>query len=366
MDSIYLELGTANQVLDRQIGVHSHRSIQELTAQTNDLTLGTQDIRRVEESTAADIAGLRSLMDRMMTINRQDIQQLQHASLGTLQRVQNLQAGHEWMAAVQGVLPLEIRSLVRNAIAEELRSASHDQQTLSHEASRKQTLSSNPSIQDVLPLERPGTLPTSRRLDRTSDCQSWEQFEEMEKDLLPPYQNRSDIYTTFRSSMQEQRPYIKSKILMFSWYYRALFGYISVVVSERHQVTAGREENVVHIEIKIFPWRWISSRGLQARILYDRTHGLSSPTNIQLDFPRIIPFNSIDDGIRRLFNGGGSDLIIDNIRSGVYRPNDLLEGTGLTGKRPMSLLTVSFFLRHGHLIDLLIISYSSSILCFPV
>ena len=259
MDSIYLELGTANQVLDRQICVHSNRSIQELKAQTNDLTLVIQDIRRVEESTAAAIADLRSLIDRTM-INRQDIQQ------ETLQRVQNLQAAHEWIAAVQGVLPLEISSLVRNVIPEERRSASHDQQTLSHKASRKQTLSLNPSIQNILPLERPGTLPTSRRLDRTSDCQSWEQFEEMEKDFLPPYQNRSDNYTTFRSNMQEQRPYIRSKILMFSWYYRAFFGYFSVVVSERHQVTAGREENVVHIEIKVFSWRWISSRGFQARI----------------------------------------------------------------------------------------------------
>lgn len=79
--------------------MHSHRSIQELTAQTNDLTLGTQDMRR-------------------------NIQQLQHANLGSLQGVRNLQAAHEWMAAVQGVLPLEIRNLVRDAIAEELSSAS--------------------------------------------------------------------------------------------------------------------------------------------------------------------------------------------------------------------------------------------------
>ena len=64
----------------------------------------------------------------------------------------------------------------------------------------------------------------------------------MEKDFLLPYQNRNDDYTTFPSNMQQQRPYIKSKILMFSWYYRAFFGYISVMVSERHQVTAGREE----------------------------------------------------------------------------------------------------------------------------
>ena len=339
MDSTYLELGTANQVLNRQIVVQSHRSIQELTAQTNDLTLGTQDIRRVAESTAADIAGLHSLIDRTM-INRQDIPQLQHADLETLPRV------YEGMAAVQGVLQLEIRSLVRNAIAEERRSASHDQQTLSHEASRKQTLSLNPSIENILPLERPGTLLTSRRLDRTSDCQSWEQFEEMEKDFLPPYQNRSDNYTTFRSNMQEQRPYIRSKIQMFSWYYRAFFGYFSVVVSERHQVTAGKEENMVLIEIKIFPWQWISSRGFQARILYDRTHGLSSPTNIQLESPRIIPLPFMYDGIWRLFCERKSDSIIDNIRSGVYQPDDILEV--IAGPRdgfegPMSLLTVSSF-----------------------
>lgn len=55
---------------------------------------------------------------------RRNIQQLQHANLGSLQGVRNLQAAHEWMAAVQGVLPLEIRNLVRDAIAEELSSAS--------------------------------------------------------------------------------------------------------------------------------------------------------------------------------------------------------------------------------------------------
>ncbi len=336
---MYLESGAANQVLNRQIGVQSHRSIQELTAQTNDLTLRTQDIRRAEESIATDIADLRSLAERMTTINRQDIQQLQHANLGTLQRVQDLQAGHEWMAAVQGVLPLEIHGLVRNAIAEELRSASHNQQTLSNEAPRKQTLSLSPSIENVLPLERPGTLPTSRRLDRTSDCQSWEQFEEMEKNFLLPHQN--DSYTTCRSNMLEQRPHIKSKILMFSWYYRAFFGYISVVVFERHQVTAGREENVIHVEVKIFPWRRVSSRGFQARILFDRTHGLSSPTNIQLNFPRIIRSTSTDDEIWRLFREKKSDLVIDNIRSGVYRPNDLLEAGGFSTRGPMSLLTIS-------------------------
>ena len=279
--------------------MHSHRSIQELTAQTNDLTLGTQDIRR-------------------------NIQQLQHENLGTLQGVQNLEAAHEWMAAVQGVLPLEIRNLVRNAVAEELRSASQDQQTLNNEAFRNQTLSLNPGIQNMT-LERPGMVSTSPKLDDTSDHQSLEQFQEMEKNFLLPYQTRNDDDTPFPSSMQEQRPYIKSRILMFSWYYRAFFGYFSVVISERHQVTAGREENVLHIDIRIFPWRWISSWGFRARILYDRIHGLSSPTNIQLDSPRIIPVPFKNDGIWRLFCERKSDSIIDSIRSGVYRPNDMLE-----------------------------------------
>ena len=330
--------------------MQSHRSIQDLTAQTNDLTLLTEDIRRAEESIATDIADLRSLADRMTMINRQDTQQLQHVSLRTLQRVQDLQAGHEWMAAIQGVLPLEIHNLVRNAIAEELKFASHDQQRLSNEEPRKQTLSLNASLQDVLPLKRPLTLPTSRRLDDTSDCQSWEQFEEMEKDFLLPYQNRNDNYTTFPANMQEQRTCIKSKIRMFFWYYRAFFGYISVVVSECHQVTAGREENVIHVEVKIFPWRWVFSRAFQARILYDRTHGLSSPTNIQLDFPRIIRCDSTDAGIWGLFRHRKSDLIIDNIRSGVYHPNALVEdiigGPDMVKEEfiwtgPLSLLTVS-------------------------
>ncbi len=335
----------ANQVLNRQIGVQSHRSIQDLTVQINDLTLQTQTIRRAGESIATDIASLRPPIERMTTINRQDIQQLQHANLGTLQGVQNLQAGLEWMAAVQAVLPLEIHNLVRNAIAEELRSASHNQQTLRNEAPRKQTLTLNPSIQNISPLERPGTLPASRRLNETSDRQSWEQFEEMEKDFdfLLPYQNRNDNYTTSPSNIQGQRTYFKSKILMFSWYYRAFFGYISVVVSKRHQVTAGTEENVIYVEVKIFPWQYISSRGFQARIWYNRTHGLSSPTNIQLDFPRIIPSKSADE-IFWLFSDRESDLIIENIKSGVYRPNDLLEiPNNVTG--PKSLLLVSSFSR---------------------
>ena len=325
---MYRELRTANQIVDRQICVHSHRSIQELTAQTNDLTLGTQDIRRI-------------------------ILHLQNANLGTIQGIQNVQAAHERMAAVQCVLPLEIRNQVRNAVAEELRSASQDQQTLSNEAHRKQTLSLNPSIQTLLPLERPGTLPACLRLDATTDRQSLEQFEEVEKDFLLPYQNRNHDYTTFPSNMQEQRPYIKSKILIFSWYYRAFIGYFSVVVSERHQVTAGREENVIHVDIQIFPWRWISSRGIQAQILYDRTRGLSSPTNIQLSFPRRIPLPLMNDGIWRLFSERKSDSIIDNIRSGVYRPDDLFEAIvcprggferfGRDWEGPTSLLTVSSF-----------------------
>ena len=308
--------------------MHSHRSIQELTTQTNDLTLGTQDIRR-------------------------NIQQLKHANLGTLQGVRNLEAAHEWMAAVQGVLPLELRNLVRNAIAEELRSASQDQQTLSNEGFRKQTLSLNPGIQNTLPLERPGMIPTSTKLDNTSDHQSLEQFRKMEKDFLLPYQNRNDDYTTLQSEMQEQRPYIKSKILMFSWYYRAFFGYFSVAVSERHQVTAGREEIVLHIDIRIFPWRWISSWGFRARILYGRTHGLSSLTNIQLESPRIIPVPFKNDGIWRLFCERKSDSIIDSIRSGVYRPDDMLEMISCPRddyevsfrywEGPTSLLTVSSF-----------------------
>lgn len=354
--------------------MQSYQSIQELTAQTNNLTLRAQDIRRAEESIAADMADLRSLADRIVTINRQDIQQLQHASLGTLERLQTLQTGHEWMAAVQGVLPLEINNMVRNVIAKELKSAAHNQQRISNEEPRKQTLSLNASIQNVLPLERPDTLPTSRRLDNTSDCQSWEQFEEMEKDFLLPYQNQNDNYTTPLCNMQEQRPYIKSKILMFSWYYRAFFGYISVVVSERHQVTAGREDNVIHVEVKIFPWRWVSSRAFQGRILYDRTQGLSSPTNIQLDFPRIIRCDSTDAGIWGLFRDRKSDFIIDNIRSGVYHPNDLREyvigpdgvskefnliWTGIwTG--PMSLLTVSSLSHERTLLGTLVISHCYS------
>ena len=324
---MYRELRTANQIVDRQICVHSHRSIQELTAQTNGLTIGTQDIRRI-------------------------ILQLQNANLGTIQGIQNIQAAHERMAAVQGVLPLEIRNQVRNAVAEELRSGSEDQQTLSNDAHRKQTSSFS------LPLERPGTLPACLRLDDTSDRQSLEQFEEMEKDLLLPYHNPNDDYTTFPSNMREQRPYIKSKTMIFSWYYRAFIGYFSVVVSERHQVTAGKEEDVVHVEIQIFPWRWISSRGFQARIWYDRTHGLSSPTNIQLSFPRIIPLPLMNDGIWRLFSERKSDSIIDNIRSGVYRPDDLFvvigcprggfEQSGRDWEGPTSLLTVSPFSSLGN------------------
>ena len=204
----------------------------------------------------------------------------------------------------------------------------------------------------------------------------------MEKDFLLPYQNRSENHTTSWSNGQEQRPYIKSKILTFSWYYRAFFGYISVVVFERDQVTAGREENVIHVEVKIFPWRWVSSRGLQARILYDRTHGLSSPTNIQLTFPRIIRLDfplsrrdSTDSGIWWLFRYRKSDLIIDKIKSGVYHPNDLLEGTHSLGlllggvgrdfMEPMSLLSVSSLSRQRNLIGILIIPYSSSHQYFP-
>lgn len=342
---MYLELGTANQTLNRQIGMQSHSSIQELKAQMNDVSLQTRDIRRAQESIAADTADSRSLADRLTTTNRQGLQQLQHATLGTLQEVQNLKAAQEWMAAVQGVLPLEIRNLVRNAIAEELRSASQDQQMLSNDAFREQTLSLNPGIQDLLPLERPGMLSTSPKLDNASDHQSLEQFQEMEKGFLLPYQTRNDDYTTFPSNMQEQRSYVQSRLLMFSWYYRAFFGYISVVVFERHQVTAGSEENTIHVEVKIFPWRWVSSRGFQARILYDRTHGLSSPTNIQLDFPRII--RCADDGILGLFDDRNSDLIIENIRSGVYHPNDLVDLNGVSSEieliemGPMSLLTVS-------------------------
>ena len=316
----------ANKIVDRHICVHSHRSIQELTAQTNDLTRGTQNIQR-------------------------NILQLQKSNLGTVQGIQNLQAASERMAAVQGVLPLEIRNLVRNAVAEELRSASQDQQTLSNEAFRKQALSLNSGIQYILPLERPSMVSTSPKLDNTSDLQSFEQFQEMEKDLLLPYQNQNDSTTAFPSKMQEQRPYVESKILMFSWYYRAFMGYFSVVVSERHQVTAGREENVLHIDIRIFPWRWICSWGFCARILYDRTHGLSSPTNIHLHFPRIIPMPLMNEGIWRLFCERKSDSIIDNIRSGVYRPDDLFEIIGCPGggferfggncEGPTSLLTVS-------------------------
>ena len=351
--------------------MQSYQSIQELTAQTNNLTLRVQDIRRAGESIAADMADLRSLADRTATINRQDTQQLQHASLGTLERLQTLQAGYEWMAAVQGVLPLEINNMVRNAIAKELKSAAHDQQRISNEEPRKQTLSLNASIQNVLPLERPGTLPTSRRLDNTSDCQSWEQFEEMEKDFLLPYQNRNDNYTAPPSNKQEQRPYLKSKILVSSWYYRAFFGYIPVVVSESHQVTAGREDVVIHVELKIFPWRWVSNRAfLQARILYDGTRGLSSPTNIQLDFPRIIRCDSTDAGIWGLFRDRKSDFIIDNIRSGVYHPNDLGEyiiGPDGVSKEfdliwtgPMSLLTVSSLSHERTLLGTLVISHCSS------
>lgn len=180
----------------------------------------------------------------------------------------------------------------------------------------------------------------------------------MEKDLLQPCQNRNDHFITFPSNMQEQRTYIKSKVLMFSWYYRAFFGYFSVVVSERHQVTAGREENILHIDIRIFPWRWISSWGFHARILYDRTHGLSSPTNIQLESPRIIPLPHINDGIWRLFCEQKSDSIIDSIRSRVYRPDDLFdvvhgprcesEWFGRDWEGPTSLLTVSSFSSLGN------------------
>ena len=225
---MYEELSTANQLFNRKICVHSHHSVQALTAQTNDLIRGSRDMRRI-------------------------IQQLRYANLRTLQGVQNLEAAQDWTAAVQGVLPLEIGNVVRNAMAEELRSTSQDQQTLSNEAHRKQTLWLNTGIRNILPLERPGVVPTSPKLDNTSHHQSLEQFQEMKKDFLLPYQKRSDDNTTFLSSKQGLRPYIKSKILRFSWYYRAFFGYISVVVSERHQVTAGGEEKVLHIEIRIFP-----------------------------------------------------------------------------------------------------------------
>ena len=176
----------ANQVFNRQIGVQSHRSIQKLTAQTNDRTLETQNIRRTGESIATHVADLGS-------------------------RVEQLQAGLEWMAAVQAILPLEVHGLVRNAIAEDMRSASLDQQTLSNEVPRKQTLTLNPNVQNVSPLKSPGTLPASRRLDETSHRQSWEQFEEMEKDCLLPYQSRNYRYTTSPLDIQGQRTYFNNR-----------------------------------------------------------------------------------------------------------------------------------------------------------
>ena len=124
-----------------------------------------------------------------------------------------------------------------------------------------------------------------------------------------------------------QRPDLRrfSHRAPFVWFGQLLICEVSItarhVRSSRWQSNTHREENMTMVEIYIKPKLPLWNRQLHARLIFNRTHGLSSPTNISLVMPRRV---SADDSVIKCIKAGDIEGFKSGICQGRVWPTDVV------------------------------------------
>lgn len=108
--------------------------------------------------------------------------------------------------------------------------------------------------------------------------------------------------------------------MIFTYSYKMFLGSFEVnVYQQYHRLDRGLED-LVEIEILFSPNVRYCARAARLWLIYDRTHGLSSPTNIRSSFPCVRP---ISDPIVQMVADGRLEYVIKAFTTGSHTPNDM-------------------------------------------
>lgn len=286
----------------------------------NRLAANTQDIRRHTLENSHGLINLNAKFD-LSNGSLQDLHTLvRSSSSSAAAELSQLKENQDWMATVQDFLPEEVQDAIFNRITAAVENASQ-RRCGSNRRVRHQkivTPSAQPHEEETaLAALGPSMLtriPASKDLVYQS------------KNVNPP-----PVVRMHKPPRYQKRVY--------TWNSTTLLGRINVEVDESSN-DPWYEQGSINVKIKIGPSCWLATRAVQLHLAYDKTHGLSSPSNIRLVFPRVRPWTyDIEESIAKMGHDSLEfEKFVNLFRERGYHPNDLYRNKWGDDK---SLLNVS-------------------------
>ena len=222
--------------------------------------------RNMREFNIANGVGRQELVTMM--------QQLWTAALATEKRCGRLELEQQWSTGVQAALPLELKELVRDTLERNTR----------HARSRV--------------LRQPG-LRRSARPPKLARKVSPATFESEEAAANPGFNeifgNDNAVVQTHRlpipsHHVRRRSRMTKSDRRIYNKRVRNFLGNLDINAYQSYLADGYEDEHlseIIEVEIMLYAKFMLRGRFLYASIIYDKTHGLSSPTNISLVIPQI-------------------------------------------------------------------------------
>ena len=294
--------------------------MQNLTQTMERLAADIMAVRKDNIDLATSIAAVQDSNHTYGTSLLDMTQQLQSTLLLSNTQIHELKESQDWGSTVQGILPLEVTTSIQKVLEGSPYSRFLTGQTMGLRPLKPRF----PDVQRQCP-----TIVSPKGRNRGSHAAS---------DSAHASLHTYPRHNSSAKSCVTKKRFRKMKRGIYNKKYRNLLGSIAInaYLSQEETPNGPRQslDEFIEVDVNMFfnPLLW--SRCIQAHISYDRTHGFSSPLNIQLELPNIHPSS---DAIVDLVLRDDLEGIKGCFTTGKYRPNDLY----LDGRNDyQSLLTV--------------------------
>ena len=287
----------------RHIVINSQETVRNLAESMHRLAANTKDIRKHTLENNHGLINLNAKFD-LSNGSLQDLHTLvQSFSSSVAAELSQLKENQDWMATVQDFLPEGVQGAIFNKITAAVENASQRRCASSQRVRHQKIMkpSAQPREEGAKALgQSPLTgIPASEDPDY-----HWKNVNPSPDVKMPrPPKYKKRVYTWTSTTFLGQANVEVDEISNDPWY----------------------ERGFINVKINIGPNRWLATRAVRLHLTYDKTHGLSSPTDIRLLFPRIRPWA---DDIRRSIKWIGNDYVefekfVNLFQERGCHPNDL-------------------------------------------
>ena len=226
--------------------------------------------------------------------------------------LQDMKKSQQRAGTLQGALPLEISKIINDLLDQKLEAF----------RPKRSLIIKHPKIQKP----RIDQVTPTRRTNGVS-IQEEESVLQQEKYLQRNTLKEDEIAKGPKSLITEGHSQLSK--MFYEWQIYNRFGYLNVGVCHQfvHNNVEQPTQEMIAYSVRLCPrYRWCS-RAMDFHLQYDRTHSLSSPISIQLRFPCV---RTESDPIVTAITSGCLETVQGLIRSGKYRPYDLVDYSGWT------------------------------------